>query len=322
MNPLISVIIPLFNKEPHILRSINSVLKQTFQKFEIVIIDDGSTDNGPEMVKKINDSRIKLIQQINSGVSVARNRGIQNINTDFITFLDADDEWTPNHLQILFNLQKTYPGAGAYVTSYSRCNSKGIIRKMNNKYIEKYPWEGIIPDYFRAATEEDPPVCSSSVGIPKYVFSEIGMFLEGEPMGEDLDMWGRIAIKYSIAFSWRGESKVYVDAVNRSGLTKVLNPNLPFINSGKKAIERGEVHETMINEVSEYISYLQLGIAYHFLLRDDSDSAAKILKECKTNTYKIQKNLLFLFSRLPIISFKIFRGINKLILWCWNKECN
>ena len=90
---MISVVIPLYNKEKQIKRTLQSVLTQTFQDFEIVIVNDGSTDNSTIEVEKIKDSRIRLIHQENAGVSAARNKGIEEAKYELIAFLDADDEW-------------------------------------------------------------------------------------------------------------------------------------------------------------------------------------------------------------------------------------
>ena len=90
---MISVVIPLYNKEKYIKRAIESVLNQTFQKFEIIVVNDGSTDKSAEIVQNIKDPRIRLINQKNAGVSAARNRGIQEAKYEYIAFLDADDFW-------------------------------------------------------------------------------------------------------------------------------------------------------------------------------------------------------------------------------------
>jgi len=116
--PEVSVVIPLYNKAPYIARALASVITQTCQDFEVIVIDDGSTDGGAEIVRRLDDTRIRVIRQENRGVSAARNRGIESARTDFIAFLDADDEWTPTHLEALLRLRDRYPHAGAYGTAY------------------------------------------------------------------------------------------------------------------------------------------------------------------------------------------------------------
>lgn len=115
---MISVIIPLYNGAKFIQRSINSVLNQTYQNFEIVVVNDGSTDHGPQIVAQWQHSSIKLISQKNSGVSIARNTGIKAAKGNIIAFLDADDEWLPNHLEVIHHLVERYPECGVFGTSY------------------------------------------------------------------------------------------------------------------------------------------------------------------------------------------------------------
>ncbi len=97
--PLISVIIPLYNDAPFIQEAITSVLSQGIEKIEVIVIDDGSTDNFEEKINGIHDPRVQLIKQVNSGAAEARNNGIRNAKGEFIAFLDADDMWAANKLK-------------------------------------------------------------------------------------------------------------------------------------------------------------------------------------------------------------------------------
>ena len=101
---MISVVIPLYNKEKQIAKTLQTVLNQTYQNFEIVIVNDGSTDGSVEEVLRISDSRIRLVNQENGGVSAARNRGIDEAKGEYIAFLDADDLWDIDHLEVLYQL--------------------------------------------------------------------------------------------------------------------------------------------------------------------------------------------------------------------------
>ena len=105
---MITIVIPLYNKESQIVDAIQSVFSQSFQDFELIVVNDGSTDNSIEMVKRFVDPRIKLITQKNAGVSAARNHGIKEAKGEFITFLDADDSWEPDFLKTQIYLAKKY----------------------------------------------------------------------------------------------------------------------------------------------------------------------------------------------------------------------
>lgn len=108
IRPNISVIIPLYNKEKSIRRTIESLQKQTFQSFEIVIVNDGSTDNSVEIVNRIDDDRIRLINQDNAGPGAARNTGVKNAQAEWIVFLDADDELLPDALEYFYSIIQTH----------------------------------------------------------------------------------------------------------------------------------------------------------------------------------------------------------------------
>jgi glycosyltransferase involved in cell wall biosynthesis len=104
---MISVIIPLYNKAHTIVNTLNTVLRQTFQDFEIVIVNDGSTDNGVEVITTaFNDVRIKIINQANGGVSGARNTGADAAQYNYLAFLDADDEWKLGYLAKIYEAIK------------------------------------------------------------------------------------------------------------------------------------------------------------------------------------------------------------------------
>lgn len=199
---MFSVVIPLYNKEQYIAKTIESVLLQTFQEYEIIVVDDGSTDNSTFEVKRYNDNRIRLIQQENAGVSAARNRGIEEANYDLIAFLDADDEWLPNHLRELMNLRINYPECEVFATGYKIVDSDGHVRfPVDTSVMGLASERGIILNYFDTAIKTAPPLCSSAIAVKKTALNEVGGFPLGVKLGEDLLTWARLADKYKIAYS-------------------------------------------------------------------------------------------------------------------------
>jgi len=197
----LSVVIPLYNKQNTIQRAVQSVLKQTFQQFEIIIVNDGSTDNSVAKATEIHDERIRIIHQENQGVSVARNTGIENATYNWIAFLDADDEWLPEFLETVTNLHTKYPECNVLATSYYLCNSKGEKRNIKLKRIKFSGEDGIMENYFEVATYSSPPFCSISIAINKVALLEIGGFPVGIKSGEDLLTWAKLAVKNKIAYS-------------------------------------------------------------------------------------------------------------------------
>ncbi len=199
--PLISVVIPLYNGAGYIGRSMQSVLGQTYTDFELIVVDDGSTDDGLAVVRTFADARVRLIQQENAGVSAARNRGIAEAQGSYVAFLDADDEWEPQFLEAIVHLSATYPTAGMWATGYRRVFPAGpsvefTVAESRDRLTLQ------IDDYFRRLPGGS-IVHTSAVAIPVSVFRKLGGFREGCHSGEDQEMWARIALHYPIGYDTR-----------------------------------------------------------------------------------------------------------------------
>lgn len=198
LNPKVSVIIPLYNKAPYIKRAIDSVLSQTIQDFEILVVNDGSTDEGEIIVQQCNDSRIRVINQENQGVSVARNNGVIASNSELIAFLDADDEWLPDFLETVLRLRNKWPNAGLYGTGWYKHYPNDVIKKCHNNSVSK--GDSLVLSPFKCVVKDgDFPISASTVLIPKSVIQEVGLFKVGIPYGEDLEYWSRVALYYPFA---------------------------------------------------------------------------------------------------------------------------
>lgn len=298
--PEVTVIIPLYNKGPYIFRTLNSVLNQTFKKFEVIVVDDGSTDNSVEVVRGFRDPRIRLIQQENKGASAARNLGISKATTDFIAFLDADDEWMPSHLDIILMLRKKYPEAGIYTSSYKICINKDETISPQYRFIPDHPWEGVLPDYFRSAATGDYPVNTSTACIPKKIYDEAGGFPEGYWWGEDTDLFGKIALKYPVAFSREICTVYHWDATNRACNKPLpLDYEEPFVKTARNALKKGEVSPEFIESVNELISKMEIPRAERNALAGNPKIAQTILRQCKTKYYYGIKVQWLFFSMIP-----------------------
>ena len=201
MRLMISIVIPLYNKATSIATALNCVLAQTYQDFEVVIVDDGSTDDGAVVVEQYADSRIRLIRQENAGVSAARNRGIAEAEGEYVAFLDADDEWMPEYLAVQHCLTQRYPQCDVFATNYIFRGFTGnkvstILRKLPSK-----AQDFVMTNYFAVAYSSHPPLWTSAVMVRRSVIDGVGGFPVGVKSGEDLLTWARLAIKYKIAYS-------------------------------------------------------------------------------------------------------------------------
>ncbi|MCM1567454.1 MAG: glycosyltransferase family 2 protein [Dehalobacter sp.] len=298
--PALSVVIPLYNKGSYIARAINSVLTQSFQDFEVVVVDDGSTDNGVEVVRRFGDPRIRLIAQENQGVSAARNKGVHEAATEFIAFLDADDEWTPIHLETIQRLREKHPEAGMYSTAFRILTSDGKLHLNKYRCMPEPPWEGIIPNYFRSSTIGYTPVNCSSVCMPKRVIVEAGGFPQGYWWAEDLDLFGRIALKHPVAFSWQLGAIYHLDAINNISYRGCpIDYEEPFVKTARSALNRGEVSPEFIEPLNEYIYGREIRRAIRNVLSGNGKTAEAILRQCKTKRFYRLKMQWLILAKLP-----------------------
>lgn len=198
-----SVVMPLFNKEEHVAGAVRSVLAQTCGAFELIIVNDGSTDGSRGAVALIKDHRIRVIDQANAGVSATRNRGIEAARAELIAFCDADDEWEPRHLAALLGLAECLPEAQVFATGYYIANRGGQRRENILRGLPDGFEEGYLENYFMIAAGSEPPLHTSSVAVTRRALHDVGLFPAGVQSGEDLIVWARLAERYRIAYQRR-----------------------------------------------------------------------------------------------------------------------
>lgn len=193
-----SVVIPLYNKARYVHSAVRSALAQTLPPHEVIVVDDGSSDFSVEVVQTITDPRLRVIRQPNSGVSVARNRGIAEATGDWVALLDADDWYHPEMLAALKQAHEACPEAGLLGAQ---------SRTIQNVLGDPEPWpvtEGFfeveVVDDLRQRWMRTAPFCSSSVAIRTSLLREMDpCFIAGDSHGEDLDLWFRLADRTPVA---------------------------------------------------------------------------------------------------------------------------
>lgn len=211
MVPVMSVIIPLYNKSSVIGDTLRSVLGQTFQDFEIIIVNDGSTDNSVEVVKEFADKRIRIVEQQNQGVSAARNKGIEYAQADYIAFLDADDLWDKEYLMSQYEQIRNFPDCSVYGAKYRMQIGSEAPKDIK---INSLPFNnecGIMDNYFHVAALSHPPLWTSSLVVKKEAIQSVGNFPVGIKSGEDLLTWARLACMYKIAYRNRAMATYFID---------------------------------------------------------------------------------------------------------------
>jgi len=186
----ISIIIPTFNRRDYITIALDSVLKQTYKDYEIIIIDDGSTDDTKKVLEPYQD-KIRYFYQENQGIPATRNRGIREAQGNYIAFLDSDDYWRPQKLEQQIACFRENPHYGMVAIRCSSISPDGRLREKNRP--GKSGW--VLTDLFKANF-----IRTSSAMIKKECFDTVGMFDELLPECEEYDLWLRIAKKYPVGF--------------------------------------------------------------------------------------------------------------------------
>ncbi|REE27209.1 glycosyltransferase involved in cell wall biosynthesis [Winogradskyella pacifica] len=191
-----SVIISVYNKENYIQHTIKSVLNQSFKDFEVIIINDGSTDKSEAVINSFDDYRIRLLCIKNQGASNARNTGIKTATTDYIALLDGDDTWDASYLQYMFDAITAFPNINIF--------SAAIAQKYENKVVPvPYSFKQTelygVYNYFKASKKYT-LLTSSSVVFKKSVIEKSGVFDTSLITGEDTDMWIRFGLHFEILF--------------------------------------------------------------------------------------------------------------------------
>jgi len=188
-SPQFSVVVPLYNKRPYIRRAVDSVLGQTFEDFEMIVVDDGSTDGSADALQDFADGRMRIIRQANAGVGAARNRGMAEAAGCWIAFLDADDAWLPDHLDELAELAGEFPEAGLLSTTCVEAVGAQlpVVPKPDGGAARREI------DYFFEASRRIGVINSTSAAVRRAIVQELGGFLD-KRAGEDLEYWARWAL--------------------------------------------------------------------------------------------------------------------------------
>ena len=193
-----SVIIPLYNKAPYVRKAVESVVGQTYNDWELWVVDDGSTDGSGDVVKTFTDSRIHYCWQKNAGVGATRDNGVSLSTAPYVCFLDADDWWEPTFLEEMAGLIERHPDAGIYGTGYYIVkNGKKRVAPIG---VDEGFTEGEI-NYCQVYSRTlCMPLTSITVCMPRWVFDAAGGFPKDIKLGEDFILWIHIALKRSVVF--------------------------------------------------------------------------------------------------------------------------
>jgi glycosyltransferase involved in cell wall biosynthesis len=268
-----SVIIPLHNKVGSIVHCLNSVRAQTVQPFEVLVIDNNSSDGGADLARAYDWDRVRVLEEHSQGVSQARNAGIAAAKGSHLAFLDADDYWLPAFLERMAALVLRFPEAGWYAGGYVFRTKSGDRRPMHPG-LEGFE-AGLLPSYFGVVAFGDMIATASSVCIPRALFEVVAPFAEGEKIGEDQDLWARIALGYPVAFDPELMAIYDQEGENMATKTAVARELWPFIGRLAKIAEGLQGEERRLLEL--YLSRQLVGQASQLVLAGAFGEAQRLL---------------------------------------------
>lgn len=271
---MISVVIPLYNKGPHIGKAIESVLLQTVKPIDIIVVDDGSTDEGGAVVEKYVDQGVRHITQINQGVSAARNFGVRVAKGEYVAFLDADDWWLPSHIETLSYLVMNFPKASLYSTAH-------IIERGGRQYKPKSTcsegWSGYVDDFFSNFSVGLSLVNSITACVNRTDFIAVGGFPVGVSRGEDIVCWAKLALMGKVAHAEVATAVYFQDAVNRTDKLREVEPpsSLKYFSNLLRSNNLSWVEQKGIKRLFERMAFFT---AAGFRMQGDRVGVAAIRK--------------------------------------------
>ncbi len=298
--PFFSVIIPVFNKENFIKDTIDSVLSQDFSDFEIIIMNDGSTDNSITNIESINDERIQIFNQENQGVAAARNNAIALAKGKYMALIDADDLWKHDHLNNLKHAIELFPNALLYCTNYEVQLTPLIIKPAQfNIRLKDEP--AIIEDFFDASIINS-IAWTSAVAFTKETHEELNGFKDTYETCEDLDFWIKAALHGDIVFHPKITMtyKKFVENSLMKNDNNILRYN--FINSYS--------HEAFENaSLKRFLDINRYALAIRCLLSGEKEVYKKALNEIDPINLNWKQKLLVKSPKFVLKGIKKIQSI-------------
>jgi glycosyltransferase involved in cell wall biosynthesis len=276
----VSVIIPLYNKAAHIRRTIDSVLTQTHGDFELIIVDDGSTDGGADIVRECADPRVRLVQQTNAGASAARNRGAAEAKSELLSFLDADDEWNKDFLETMLNLRQKFPQAAVWGSAYTEIHPGGRLRDLPLDEETRRQTGGLLINVFRLSVSAQQPIHASSMLVRKDALMAIGGYLVRSQPREDTDVLFRLALRNRVAYCPISKTIYHMDAENR--LDRWLwSGNYPLFEHAREYLRECGDGQQLGEDVKQYLAHFHTRGLYSNWLAGNPKAMREIIHDCK-----------------------------------------
>ncbi len=304
-----SVIIPSYNKGTSIKRAIDSVLNQTFQDFELIVVDNNSSDQSLETIGKIRSEKLFVYHERQQGVSFARNTGCSKANGDYICFLDADDIYEPENLERLNQLIIDNPSADLYANRYKLISIQGkeIQPTINPAWMDGNKY--ILNNFFEAFVNGQMPINTNSVCISKKSLSKHLGFDPRLTVGEDIDLWARFFVDNNVIIGNYVGSIYHLNAENRSIKHLHLQSYHLLLKKFDDLYNSCPNFKPFAKEFHAFMGYIVFGVAFACIRSGQIHEARSWLEDIRLKGYP-KKSSIFLLQLMQYLP----NGINQLIL--------
>jgi len=296
--PYFSIIIPVYNKEKFVAKTIESVLSQTFTDYEIIIVNDGSTDQSEAKISTFKDNRIKYYSKKNEGVALARNFGIEKATADYICFLDADDYWHPTFLETMQRYSSELPEQKVFAAA--------IEIETKNKTIPAHYSIPSTSDFeivnFFDASQKECVLWTSSACIHKSISEKVGDFDTKIKHGEDTELWIRIGLQFPIVFIRKILARYVYDEKSIS-----RNSNYYF---EQYTFDKYSLEEKKNPALKKYMDLNRFSAVIKCRLNGEWRIAIDIESEIDLKNLNFKKRVLL---ELPPIIVKVLIGVQRIL---------
>ncbi len=297
---MFSVIIPVYNGEKFIDDAIESVKRQSFEDWEIVVVNDGSSDNTAKRLEKYSDDeKIRVFNQENGGVSRARNKGIEEAKMPYLTFLDADDIWRENHLEVIRGMIEVYPDAGLYATSAENHMANGEV-VINNEFFKNRSDIVFVEDFFKEYAKDKSAKMFNMIStcITKEAAEKAGGFPVGCKIGEDLELSLVIAAYFPVVLTSKATT-VYRKENSTATKDVSFDPDWHFFERVKELYADCLIPEERKMNIRRLMEWFTIRRSRHYIIDGQKEKAVKALREVRGTEFKRDYILTKILLMLP-----------------------